>query len=49
VIPDRRETEAIKKLNSPANRKDGLNERTKIFKFSDLNIKKPLDNIKINL
>jgi len=49
VVPDKRETEAIKKLNSPANRKDGLNEKIKVIKFSDLNIKKPLEEVKINL
>ena len=49
IVPDKRETEAIKKLNSPANKKDGLNEGIKIIKFSDLNIKKPLNNVKINL
>jgi len=49
VVPDKREIEAIKKLNSPANRQDGLNEKIKVVKFSDLNIKKPLEEIKINL
>jgi DNA modification methylase len=49
VVPDKRETEAIKKLNSPANRKDGLNERIKVVKFSDFNIKKSLEEVKINL
>ena len=49
VVPDKRETEAIKKLNSPANRKDELNENIKVIKFSDLNIQKSLESIKINL
>lgn len=49
VVPNKRETEAIKKLNSPANRKDRLNEKIKVVKFSDLNIKKPLAEVKISL
>ena len=47
VIPDKREVEAIKKLNSPANRKDGLNEKIKIIKFSGLKLKRSIEEIKI--
>jgi len=47
VVPDKREIEAIKKLNSPANRKERLNEKIKIIKFSDLKIGRPVEEVKV--
>jgi type II restriction enzyme len=47
VVPDKREIEAIKKLNSPANRKERLNEKIKIIKFSDLKIGRPVEEVEI--
>jgi len=47
VVPDKREMEAIKKLNSPANRKERLNEKIKIIKFSDLKIGKPVEEVEV--
>lgn len=38
VIPDRRENELKRKLDTPANRKEGLVERVEYIKFSDLRI-----------
>jgi len=36
VIPDRRVDEAIRKINSPANKKEGLHEKIKYLLFSDV-------------
>jgi 16S rRNA G966 N2-methylase RsmD len=47
VVPDKREMEAIKKLNSPANRKERLNEKIKIIKFSDLKIGRPVEEVEV--
>jgi DNA modification methylase len=47
VVPDKRKMEAIKKLNSPANRKEKLHEKIKIIKFSDLKIGKPVEEVEV--
>ncbi|MEO0118546.1 MAG: DNA methyltransferase [candidate division WOR-3 bacterium] len=49
VVPDKRENEAIRKLNSPANKKEGISERVKILKFSDLKLRRPIEEVKIEI
>jgi len=43
LIPDHREEEAIKKIGSLANRKEGLHERIQYIKFSDIKNQKSID------